>query len=138
MRKRRLKVVGTVILLLVMLVFAGCKKNDEILSKHSEHSVSIYSSVTCSVNISLDITENKQVSHIEKTIDIKAGEVQTLDIQDLVPNYFSKDARITGLNVENEGNSFLSKTLNWLPWTIIAMMTIYILFSRKSNKKDTK
>ena len=138
MQKKCRLVVGAVILLLFMLVFAGCKKDDEILFKHDERTVNVYSTITCSVNIYVDITENKQVSHIEKTIDIKAGEVQTLDIQDLVPNYFSKDARITGLNVENEGNSFWSKTMNWLPWTIIAMMTIYILFSRKSNKKDTK
>lgn len=136
MKRCRLKVVGTVILLFVIMVFTGCEKDDEILFKHDERTVSVYSSITCSVNIYVDITENKKVSRVSKKVDLKAGEVQNLKIEDFVAGYFSAQARITDIRVKETENNLISTVFTWLPWVLLLLIIIYNTFKqpRKKNK----
>ena len=99
MRKRRLKVVETIIMLFIMVILlSGCGEN--VLFKYDDKTVTVNSSSDCTVTITLKVKEGNVENTVQKDVEIKSGKTKILTIQDFASDFFEDSAVISEVSVK--------------------------------------
>ena len=98
MKRKRAKRILMVfsLIILVALIFTGCGKDFNVISKWDAKEISLYSDDSCVVELSVKITDGKVNYNSKKEVELESEKTQIIKIKDFPVNkYFGDHAEFS-------------------------------------------